>query len=82
MLIIVYRAYAATLSYLVGDMPEEADLLKKLEEIAGSRDEAEAYFRDQPVPEAGGKTLQELVRAGRAEAARAYLEHVDRSGFA
>jgi hypothetical protein len=49
-------------------MPEEADLMKKLEEIAGSRNEAEAYFRDQPIPEACGKTSQELVRTGRTPA--------------
>jgi hypothetical protein len=55
-------------------------ILDRLTEWAGSRDQAMAWRRTQPIPGFGDRTAEELVEEGRAAAARTYIERIPIGG--
>ncbi|HEX8663370.1 MAG TPA: XRE family transcriptional regulator [Beijerinckiaceae bacterium] len=49
---------------------------------AGSAPQAFAWYRAQPLPSFGDQTAEDLVKAGQAEAVKAYLSRIAISGYA
>lgn len=49
---------------------------------AGSVPQAFAWYRAQPLPSFGDQTAEDLVKAGRAEAVKAYLARIAVGGYA
>jgi hypothetical protein len=49
-------------------------ILTAAEELTGDADRAIVWFRHQPISAHGGRTAQELVEAGHADAVLAHLE--------
>lgn len=59
-----------------------ARILTEVEELTNDPSQAVVWFRHQPIPAFGGKTAQDLVEAGHAEAVFAFLEHLRDGGYA
>lgn len=53
-----------------------ARILAQAEEMACDADRAVVWFRHQPIPGHDGRTAQQLVEAGHADAVLAYLEEL------
>ena len=49
---------------------------------AGSVQQAFAWYRSQPLPSFGDLTAEDLVKAGRAEDVKAYLNRIGAGGYA
>ena len=61
------------------------DLLEILNRVrlwAGSPQQAFAWYRSQPLPSFGDQTAEALVKEGRAEAVKRYLDRIAVGGFA
>ena len=58
------------------------EILSCVESRTGSLLMAYAWFRDVPIPGFGGKTADSIVREGKINAVRAYLDEMDDGGFA
>ncbi len=59
-----------------------ARLLAQVEELTGDPDRAIVWFRHQPLPGHDGKTAQQLLEAGHADAVFAYLEELRNGAYA
>ncbi len=59
-----------------------ARLLAQVEELTGDPDRAIVWFRHQPLPGYDGKTAQQLVEAGHADAVLTYLEELRDGAYA
>jgi uncharacterized protein (DUF2384 family) len=57
-------------------------ILAAAEELAGDADKAIIWFRHQPITGYGGRTAQELVEAGHADAVLAHLEDLRDGSYA
>jgi hypothetical protein len=53
-----------------------------VEPRAGSPQQAFAWYRSQPLPSFGDQTAEALVREGRAEAVKRYLDRITVGGYA
>ena len=58
------------------------EILSRVESETGSALAAYAWFRGQPLPGFGGATPDLLVREGRADHVRAYLDRTMAGGYA
>ena len=58
------------------------ELLNRVEAATGSPLAAYAWFRSEPLPGFGGATPDLLVREGRADDVRAYLDRIMAGGYA
>jgi Protein of unknown function (DUF2384) len=58
------------------------DILSRVLPWAGSPLAAYAWYRSQSLPSFGDATPEQLVREGRAEDVRAYLDRIAAGGFA
>ena len=61
---------------------EAADVLARIQAVAGGEAEALAWYHDQPIPALGGRTVETLVRMGQGAAVRQYLDTLATGGFA
>jgi signal transduction histidine kinase len=61
---------------------EMDEIIQRTSSWSGGRQEALKWYRAQPLPEFGGRTAEFLVKDGKAEAVRNYLDHVALGGFA
>lgn len=61
---------------------EMAEIVRRAEGWAGSPMAAYAWYRATPLPGFGDRTAEMLVREGRANAVRRYLDEVALGGFA
>lgn len=61
---------------------EMVEILSRVEDWAGGRPQALAWYRAQPIPALGGRTAEALVQTGQAAHVRAYLDHLALGGFA
>ncbi len=59
-----------------------ARLLGQVEELTGDADRAIIWFRYQPLPGYDGKTAQQLVEAGHADAVFTYIEELRDGAYA
>lgn len=63
-------------------MKEMLEILGRVAEWAGGKDQAMAWYRAEPLPAFGGRTAESLVKDGKAGAVRDWLDHVALGGFA
>lgn len=61
---------------------EMLEIVGRVEDWAGGRQQAMSWYRAHPIPAFGGRTAEALVKEGRAVAVRDYLDHVALGGFA
>jgi len=61
---------------------EMLEILGRVADWAGGKDQAMAWYRAEPLPAFGGRTAESLVKEGKAAAVRDYLDHVAVGGFA
>jgi hypothetical protein len=61
---------------------ERREIIARIAKWAGSKDNAWAWYRAEPIPAFGGRTAEFLVKEGKADAVHEYLDHVAAGGFA
>jgi uncharacterized protein (DUF2384 family) len=61
---------------------EMLEIVGRVADWAGGKDQAMAWYRAEPLPAFGGRTAESLVKDGKAAAVRDYLDHVALGGFA
>jgi len=61
---------------------EMLEIISRVTEWAGGRQQAMAWYRSQQIPAFGGRTAEALVKEGKAGAVRDYLDHLAVGGFA
>lgn len=61
---------------------EMLEIVGRVADWAGGKDQAMAWYRAEPIPAFGGRTAEALVKDGKAAALRDYLDHVALGGFA
>ena len=59
-----------------------AEILELIEVWTGSYAQAVAWYDTEPLPSFGDVTAATLVRQGRADAVRAYIERIAEGGYA
>ncbi|MCB1335034.1 MAG: DUF2384 domain-containing protein [Roseivivax sp.] len=59
-----------------------ADILELIEVWTGSHAQAVAWYDTEPLPSFGNVTAATLVRQGRTDAVRAYIERIADGGYA
>ncbi|MCY4129996.1 MAG: MbcA/ParS/Xre antitoxin family protein [Gammaproteobacteria bacterium] len=60
---------------------EMVEILNKVEPLMGSPITAYAWYRSEPLPSFGGITPEHLVKEGRAEDVRRYLDRMMSGGY-
>jgi uncharacterized protein (DUF2384 family) len=78
----LYREKRATAPKTQARMREMLEIVGRVSAWAGGKDQAMAWYRAEPLPAFGGRTAEFLVKDGKAEAVRDYLDHVALGGFA
>ncbi|MBL6654172.1 MAG: DUF2384 domain-containing protein [Reyranella sp.] len=63
-------------------LKEMLEIVARVADWAGGKDQAMAWYRAEPLPAFGGRTAESLVKDGKATAVRDYLDHVALGGFA
>lgn len=63
-------------------MREMLEIVGRISEWAGGKDQAMAWYRAQPIAAFGGRTAESIVKSGQAAAMRDYLDHIAMGGFA
>jgi hypothetical protein len=63
-------------------LKEMLEIISRVADWAGGRQQAMAWYRAQPIPALGGRTAEALVKSGQATAVRDYLDHVALGGYA
>jgi hypothetical protein len=63
-------------------LKEMLEIISRVADWAGGKDQAMAWYRAQPIAAFGGRTAESLVKEGRATAVRDYLDHIAQGGFA
>ncbi|WP_245428519.1 MbcA/ParS/Xre antitoxin family protein [Kumtagia ephedrae] len=61
---------------------EMLEIIARVTGWAGGEKQAMAWYRAEPIPAFGGRTAESLVKDGKANAVRDYLDHVAMGGFA
>jgi hypothetical protein len=61
---------------------EMLEIVGRVSDWAGGRQQAMSWYRAQPIPAFGGRTAEALVKEGRAAELRDYLDHLALGGFA
>jgi ribosome-binding protein aMBF1 (putative translation factor) len=61
---------------------EMLEIVGRIADWAGGKDQAMAWYRAEPLPAFGGRTAESLVKDGKAAAVRDYLDHITLGGFA
>jgi putative toxin-antitoxin system antitoxin component (TIGR02293 family) len=61
---------------------EMLEIVARVADWAGGKDQAMAWYRAEPIPAFGHRTAESLVKEGRAGAVRDYLDHVAVGSFA
>lgn len=64
------------------DHSESVKFLYAIRRWTGDTDAAFEWFSERPLPSFGGQTAADLVRDGRMDAVKAYVERVGAGGFA
>jgi uncharacterized protein (DUF2384 family) len=61
---------------------ETTEIIHRVRDWAGGDTQAMAWYRAEPIPAFGGRTAEALVKEGRADAVRDYLDAVANGSFA
>jgi Antitoxin Xre/MbcA/ParS C-terminal toxin-binding domain len=78
----VHRAARATAPKTQSRIQEMLEIIARVVEWAGGKQQAMAWYRAEPLPSFGGRTAESLVKEGKAAAVRDYLDRVSLGGFA
>jgi hypothetical protein len=78
----LYRAERSGGARTQGRLREMLEIISRVTEWAGGKEQAMAWYRAQPLPAFGGRTAEALVKEGKAAAIRDYLDHMAVGGFA
>jgi hypothetical protein len=78
----LYRAERSGGARTQGRLREMLEIISRVNEWAGGKEQAMAWYRAQPLPAFGGRTAEALVKEGKAAAIREYLDHMAVGGFA
>lgn len=78
----LYRAERSGARKAQGRLREMLEIISRVSDWAGGKDQAMAWYRAQPLPAFGGRTAEALVKDGKASAVRDYLDHIAVGGFA
>ena len=78
----LYRTNRAGSAKTQTRLREMLEIVDRVSDWAGGKDQAMAWYRAEPIPEFGGRTAESLVKDGKATAVRDYLDHVALGGFA
>jgi hypothetical protein len=63
-------------------MREMLEIVGRVMEWAGSKEQGMAWYRAQPIAAFGGRTAESLVKDGKAGVVRDYLDNIALGGFA
>jgi hypothetical protein len=63
-------------------MKEMLEIIGRVAQWAGGKEQAMAWYRAQPIAAFGGRTAEALVKDDKAGAVRDYLDHIAVGGFA
>lgn len=77
-----YRVEWARAAKAQGRLREMLEIISRVSDWAGGKEQAMAWYRAQPLPAFGGRTAEALVKDGKAGAVRDYLDHMAVGGFA
>jgi DNA-binding XRE family transcriptional regulator len=78
----LYRAERSQAAKAQGRLREMLEIISRVSDWAGGKEQAMAWYRAQPLPAFGGRTAEALVKDGKAGAVRDYLDHMAVGGFA
>ena len=78
----LYRTNRAGSAKTQTRLKEMLEIVDRVSDWAGGKDQAMAWYRAEPIPEFGDRTAESLVKDGKATAVRDYLDHVALGGFA
>lgn len=78
----LYRTARSRAPKAQGRLLEMLEIISRVTEWAGGKEQAMAWYRAQPLPAFGGRTAEALVKEGKAAAVRDYLDHMALGGFA
>lgn len=57
-------------------------LERKIIDWAGGEEQASTWYRTEPIAAFGGRTAEAMVKEGKIDAVRDYLDHIAAGGFA
>ena len=78
----LYRSERSATVKTQGRLREMLEIISRVTDWAGGKEQAMAWYRAQPLPAFGGRTAEALVKEGKAAAVRDYLDHMAVGGFA
>lgn len=78
----LYRVERSRAAKTQGRLREMLEIISRVADWAGGKEQAMAWYRAQPLPAFGGRTAEALVKDGKAAALRDYLDHMALGGFA
>jgi len=78
----LYRTERSHGARTQGRLREMLEIIGRVTEWAGGKEQAMAWYRAQPLRAFGGRTAEALVKEGKAVAVRDYLDHMAVGGFA
>jgi DNA-binding XRE family transcriptional regulator len=78
----LYRSERATAAKTQNRVREMLEIISRIADWAGGKNQAMAWYRAEPIPAFGGRTAEALVKEGKATAVRDYLDSVALGGFA
>jgi Protein of unknown function (DUF2384) len=78
----LYKSSRARAPKTQARMREMLEIIGRIEDWAGGKMQAMAWYRAQAIPAFGGRTAESLVKSGHAAAMRDYLDHMAMGGFA
>jgi hypothetical protein len=78
----LYKSSRAHAPKTQARMREMLEIIGLVEDWAGGKLQAMAWYRAQAIPAFGGRTAESLVKAGHASAVRDYIDHLAMGGFA
>jgi Protein of unknown function (DUF2384) len=78
----LYKSSRAKAPKTQGRMRDMLEIIGLVEDWAGGKLQAMAWYRAQGIPAFGGRTAELLVKDGYASAVRDYIDHLAMGGFA
>lgn len=78
----LYRPDRVAASKTQVRLKEMLEIVWRIADWAGGKDQAMAWYRAEPIAAFGGRTAESLVKDGKAGDVRDYLDHVALGGFA
>jgi uncharacterized protein (DUF2384 family) len=78
----LYKATRANAAKTQTRVLEMLEIISRITDWAGGKEQAMAWYRAQPISAMGGRTAESMVKAGEAAALRDYLDHLTVGNFA